>query len=239
MDEVKALIKKLSMDFQDRSILRELSDLLFNASPAGEIDLQVETWAKEWKLEESKIWSVIDLVEATKFWTIEQGLRQSVLKCTNIQSASKSISAKKKRTALASVKLGTEIDRAKALTLAKANPSLISEVTEKIPANLIKHALEEGYTGWLPCSSYGISGHIYRPDKGIKDKLSVEFPGICIDSCLAIMFDDLKHSHKHRPTMPRFPFWIRQWLKKNPDRVMIEKTDAEKAQMIAQRMDDY
>lgn len=238
MDDLKSLIAKTQMSFLARSIARELTDRLFDGRPMGEIDIDAQDWAQEWGVASAEIWTVIDQLEALGFWETKQGLEGSKLFCALMASSAKAVAKAKQRKGMKTIKAMATDDRAIALTLDKIGPSSISEVSDKIPKDKRKEALAGGYTGWLPAANFGISGLVYKPDSGLLAKLLEENPGACIDSALGQMFQDLKAS-KDRPNVPAFPFWIRRWLKENPTRVVIKKTQAELSALIAQQMDDY
>lgn len=238
MDDLKSLIVKTQMSFLSRSVARELTDRLFDGRPMGEIDICAEEWAQEWGVAPSDIWTVIDQLEALSFWETKQGLEGSKLFCALMASSAKSVAKSKQRQGMKAIKALSSDDRAVALTLDKIGPSAISEISDKIPKDKRKEALAGGYTGWLPAANFGISGLVYKPDSGLIAKLLEENPGACIDSALGQMFHDLKAS-KDRPGVPAFPFWIRRWLKENPTRVVIKKTQAELSALIAQQMDEY
>jgi hypothetical protein len=238
MDDLKSLIAKTQMSFLSRSIARELTDRLFDGRPMGEIEIQAEAWEKDWGVTLSDIWAVIDQLETLGFWVTQQGLEGSKLFCPLMASAAKAVAKSKQRKGMKTIKALATTDRAATLSLDKVGPSAISEVSDKIPKEKRKEALAGGYCGWLPASNFGVSGLVFKPDQGLRAKLLEEYPGACIDSAFGQMFHDLKAS-KDRPGIPHFPFWIRRWLKENPTRVVIKKTEDELDALIAQQMDDY
>lgn len=239
MDDLRKLLKDLSIGFQERSIARELTDKLLDANPVGEILISAECWAEEWGVTLSSIWLVIDLFESKSYWNVVQDGSGSKLQSGGIASAAKAISRKKKRNVLEAVKSASHIDRANDLRLDSTNPSAISEVVEKIPAAERNFALNRGYAGWLPSSGFGIDGMVYRPDEGMKAKLSAELPSLDVEMCFSEMFDDLKTNYKIRPTMTAFPYWIFQWVKKNSERLAFVRSESEKNDLISAKMDDY
>jgi hypothetical protein len=238
MDDLQAVLKQLSLPFVMRSVARELTTCLLEARPAGELLLKVDDWALAWGVDTNQIWSTIEQLQQVDFWVVRQGIDSGTLSCPLIASSAKAISKKRQKAKLGMVKTQALMDRANALELSNVGPSAVSEVSTTIPKDQRKIALSGGYSDWLPAANFGVSGLIFRPDQGLKAQLLKEFTGICVESALALMFEDLKYS-KDRPSIPAFSFWIRRWIKANQDRVTAIKSEAEISSMVAQKLDEY
>lgn len=238
MDDLKRLLARIQQPFAFRSIARELAELMLDSKTPGEIALDASLFSTEWQIPESEIWAVVDRLEAEGFWETKQSINGAVLFCPLVTSAAKAINRKKKTGAMKRIAELSTKDRASSLILSEVGPSSVSEVTESIPKERRKAALDGGYAGWLPAANFGVSGLVFKPDAGLLSKLSDEHPEACMETALAMMFDDLKRS-KDRPTMQRFGFWMRRWLEENKSRAVVPKSEVEMSELIALKMDEY
>lgn len=238
MDDLKLLLDRIAQPFLFRAIARELTELLFESKPMGEISVDASVWADAWGVDHGQIWSVIDRLETESFWQTRQSMDGTVLFCPLMASAAKSVAKKKKANGLKRVKELSVQDRANTLQLANVGPSAVAEVALKIPKEQRAPALAGGYNGWLPVANFGVSGLVYKPDQGLLTKLAEEYPDVGIDAALAAMFEDLKRS-KDRPTMQGVTHWMRRWLQANGKNVEAPKTEQEMSDLIQQHMDEY
>jgi hypothetical protein len=237
-EDLRKLLKANICTFLEKAVVRELSERLFAASPVGKISLEAKRWAQEWDVHESLVWAVIDRFQALKFWHVEQGAAGGHLVSAGMVGSASAIGKRKKNVALRQIKDMSAGDRANALKLSDLGPSSMSEITEVIALDSRQDALKHGYPGWLPTNLYWYEGVVYKPDEGLLAKLRAEFPELCIDSCLAQMFDDLRQS-KEKPTLKTMPFAISRWIKENPTRAVVEQTAEDVARLAALLEDDY
>jgi hypothetical protein len=235
-EDLRKLLKANVCTFLERAAVRELSERLFAASPVGKIDLETKAWAQEWDISESLIWAVIDRFQSLKFWHVEQGALGGHLVCAGMVGSASTIGKRKKNVALRQIKDLSAADRANALKLSDLGPSSMSQITEVISLDNRKDALSHGYPGWLPTNLYWYEGVVFKPDEGLLKKLRADFPELCIDSCLAAMFDDLRDS-KQKPTVKTMPYAITRWIEANPARAVAEQT-AEDVARIAAMLED-
>ncbi|WP_338924205.1 hypothetical protein V0M98_38975 (plasmid) [Pseudomonas silesiensis] len=237
-DDLRKLLKANACTFLEKAVVRELAERLFTASPIGKISLEASRWANEWDVPESLVWGVVDRFQALKFWQIEQGAAGSNLVCASMAGSATAIGKRKKNAALRDIKLMSADDRANSLKLRDVGQSSMSVITEVIPLDNRQAALNQGYPGWLPTALYWYEGVIFKPDEGLLKKLRADFPELCIDSCLARMFDDLRQS-REKPSLKTMPFAITRWIKENPTRAVVEQSAEDVARLAAMRQDDY
>lgn len=237
-DDLKKLLADNTTTFTDRSVARELTEMMFSCTPAGSIALDVGKWSAAWGLSESVIWNAIDRLQELRYWDVQNGVAGNRLVCESISGSAIALGKKKKRNTLKAIKEISSVERAHALRLEAVGPSIVSEVAEVIPKNKRKEALASGYPGWLPSAFYWVDGIVFKPDQGMINKLKETYPELCIDSSLSLMFDDLRNS-RDKPTIPNFPYWITQWIKANPTRKVVEQSVDDIAKRAASKMDDY
>lgn len=238
MDDLKVLLDRIQQPFLFRSIARELTDMLFESKPMGEIAVDAQAWAQAWGVQGNDIWAVIDRLQAESFWQTRESLNGTILFCSLMASSAKAVAKKKKTQGLKRIKELSVADRAVALNLRNVGPSSVAEVADKIPKEQRAQALAGGYTGWLPLANFGVSGLVYKPDHGILAKLAIEYPSVGIDAALAMMFEDLKKS-KDRPAMHGVAHWMRRWLEANAKHVVAPKSEQEMAEMVLQNLEEY
>ncbi|WP_274643830.1 hypothetical protein [Pseudomonas serbica] len=236
-EDLRKLLKANVCTFLEKAVVRELSERLFTASPVGKIALEAKRWAQEWDIPESLIWAVIDRFQAFKFWHVEQGAVGGHLVSAGMVGSASAIGKRKKNVALRQIKDLSAADRANALKLSDLGPSSMSQITEVISLDNRKDALSHGYPGWLPTNLYWYEGLVFKPDEGLLAKLRSEFPDLCIDSCLAGMFDDLRES-KQKPTLKTMPYAITRWIQENPTRAVVEQTAEDVARLAAMLEDE-
>lgn len=238
MDDLKSLLDRIQQPFMFRSIARELTDMLFESKPMGEVSVDADVWCESWGVSSNDIWGVIERLESELFWQTRQSMDGTILYCPLMASSAKSVAKKKKTQGLKRIKELSVKDRAAGLQLSNVGPSAVAEVSIKIPKEQRAKALAGGYTCWLPLVNFGVSGMVFKPDQGLIAKLGDEFPQVGIDTALAMMFEDLKRS-KDRPTMQGVTHWMRRWLEANGKNVQAPKTEQEMTALIQQQMDDY
>lgn len=238
MDDLKTLLGRIQQPFMFRSIARELTDMLFESKPMGEVDIDATAWADAWGVNVNDIWGVIERLESESFWQTRQSLEGTLLFCPLMASSAKIVAKKRKTQGLKRIKELSVQDRAVSLQLGNVGPSAVAEVSSKIPKEQRAQALSGGYTCWLPLANFGVSGLVFKPDAGLIAKLADEYPGVGMDTALAMMFEDLKRS-KDRPTMPGVTHWMRRWLEANGKNVLAPKTEQEMSDLIKLKLDDY
>lgn len=238
MNELNDLVQKLDLSFIGRAIARELYTHLTESKTIGVVSLDVKALASDWGQDEQVIWGVIDDLQAADLWKVHSTADGTELHYPGLISSAKSIAKRKQRSKLKKLVTVSASDRAQSLTLNSVGPSSVSEVSTIIPREARKIALSGGYAGWLPASNFGVTGQAYRPDAGMLEALANEHPGLCIESNLAEMFEDLKRT-KDRPAFRTFPFWIRRWFTENPKRLVRIVSDIDQQAMARQKLEEY
>lgn len=225
-DDLGVLFKHELKSFLARAVVRELHALLLDPKKPGQCLITVEEWSADWEVSPACIWQVIDFMTDQGLWQISQEGIGDVLRCAQTKSASTAIKRKAKRLDLQKIRKAAQADRSADLGLTDVQPSAVSDMCKRIPFPERAQALREGYAGWLPTDRYGLDGTVFVINQGLADQLRAEFEHVDIEAALRFVFDDLRAERMERPKPAIFPFWLRNWLKKNADTMCAPSDEA-------------
>lgn len=240
--ELTRALSKLGLDFQARAIAREIDAMLQDGKKPGRLLIDVAGWAGEWAVNGDDIWAVIQQLESSGFWQIQDELSGQVLHCPLITGSSKALARTKKRNVMDAVKRQSSEHRAHDMSLSDANlaeRSKVADVVEHIPLETRFVQLANPYAGWLPSDRYAAIGMVFRPDAALVDKLRSQFTAIDIDLALALMYEDLRECPHHRPSITAFGYWMPNWIKKNEARLTLDQKQHEQNVQLDSLLDIY
>jgi len=222
MTDLNSILKTLSLSFANRAIARALEAMLLEGPKIGSVVIDLPRWASASNVSENTITASLSALQQAGYWQVISEAAHDTLCSKAIEASSRAISRQKKRAALSKVKAQSTAERNTELTLDKADiaqKSLYAEIVEKIPFETRYDELSRGYQGWLPTDKFGACGMVYRCPASAIEELARMYPEVDIDLALSMMYEDLKTSHHHRPSISTFQYWIKNWMKKNASRV--------------------
>ena len=232
----------MGLDFQGRAIAREIDSMMQDGKQPGRLLIDAALWASEWGLSTDTVWAVIQKLETSGFWQIQDDLGGQVLHCPLITGSSKALAKSKKRNVMDAVKRQSAEHRANDMSLSDANlleRSKVSDVVETIPLETRFVQLSNPYAGWLPSDRYAAIGMVFRPDAALIEKLKAQFSSIDIDLTLSLMYEDLRECPHHRPSVTAFGYWMPNWIKKNESRLILDQQQHEQNEQLDSLLDSY
>lgn len=243
MNDLEEILHKTKdFSFLDRSIAREVSQMMLRSKDPGEVKIEASDWSSQWNLPESDIWSSLDRLCDAGIWRLDHSrIDGPYLHSKEIKSAAKSIVRIRKKKTMREVKETSQAELASRMTFNQAKPTWVSEMVVTIPPDRRDDALRAGYSGWIPCDKFVINGIGFRLDPAFIAALAKEHEGVCMQSALSEMFRDLAFS-PNKPTLKQCPYWIKNWFARNSNTLAKEADTTEKADiaaLIESKMDSY
>lgn len=233
------LMESKGLSFLDRSIAREISQLMLRSREPGKLKIEVEDWSSQWAIDANEIWSSIDRLCDKNLWLMDTAqIDGPYINSIQIKSAAKAIAKSRKKKTMRAVKETSEAERASSITFQQAKPSSVSDMVVNIPRERREDALRSGYAGWLPCDKYILNGIGFKVDSAFLAVLEKEHADYCMESAFSEMFRDLAYS-PHKPNVKQYPYWIKNWLTRNKKTLVKKAEKVDIAALIESKMDSY
>lgn len=240
MDKIEAFfLTHENITFLEKSMARELSQLMLRSKEPGRIAIDAQAWSSTWQINEECIWACLEKLSDEKFWIIDMNNPAGpYLVSDQVKTTSKAAYRSKKKQTSRSIRALAEVERTDSLTLDCVSPMSFSAMGITIPPEQRDDSLKKGFTGWFPCDKFPINGFAYKPDDAFVESLETEYDELCIATALEMIFREVAYSNK-KPSIKAYPYWIKKWLTTNLKKIPRKEELKDISSLIESKLDEY